>query len=74
MNASTITELAISTTTLASAWLTGNKNVWGMRLGLIANLMWWYYVIAFQRWGMIPMQIFFLFICTRNLIKWEKEK
>jgi hypothetical protein len=74
MNAATITELAISVITLVSAWFIGNKSVWGQRLSLIANLSWWFYVIAFGRWGLAPMQAFFLVITIRNLIKWEKER
>ena len=74
MEASTITEVSISVITLVSAWFIGNKNVWGQRFGLLANLGWWFYVIAFQRYGLIPMEVFFTIMCVRNLIKWEKEK
>lgn len=73
MNAATITELSISVITLISAWFIGNKSVWGQRLGLAANLAWWFYVIAFGRWGLAPMQLFFTVLTIRNLIKWEKE-
>lgn len=73
MSISTIVELVISVTTLISAWYIGNKNVWGQRLGLFANIQWWIYVIAFQRWGLVPMEIFFTAITLRNLIKWERE-
>lgn len=73
MSAATITELSISVITLISAWFIGNKSVWGQRLGLAANLAWWYYVIVFSRWGLAPMQVFFTVMTIRNLIKWEKE-
>ena len=73
MSASTITEILISVVTLASAWFIGNKNVWGQRLGFLANLSWWFYVLAFKRYGLVPMEIFFTIMCVRNLIKWEKE-
>jgi len=69
----TIVELSISVITLASAWFIGNKSVWGQRLGLLANLGWWFYVFAFKRWGFVPMEIFFTAMCIRNLVKWEKE-
>lgn len=74
MNASVITEISISVITLASAWLIGNKSVWGQRLGLLANLCWWFYVLAFKRYGLIPMETVFTIMTVRNLIKWEKEK
>jgi hypothetical protein len=74
MSASMITELIISAVTLASGWYIGNKNVWGQRLALIANVGWWFYIIAFQHWGLVPMEIGFTAIVIRNLIKWEKEK
>lgn len=68
------TEISISVVTLASAWLIGNKNVWGQRLAVLANMGWWFYVIAFERWGLVPMQAVFTIINIRNLVKWEKEK
>ena len=74
MSTSTIVEFIISITTLISAWFIGNKNVWGQRLAILANIQWWIYVIVFQRWGLVPMEIFFTIITIRNLIKWEKEK
>lgn len=70
---SMITEFLISTITLVSAWYIGDKNVWGQRLGLLANMAWWFYVIAFGRWGLAPMEVVFTIMCIRNLIKWEKE-
>ena len=73
METSTIVELAISVITLVSAWFIGNKSVWGQRLGLLANLCWWYYVLTFKRWGMVPMEFFFTVMCIRNLLKWEKD-
>ena len=68
------TEISISVVTLISAWLIGNKSVWGQRIGLAANACWWFYVIFFQRWGLAPMQIVFTIMSIRNLIKWEKEE
>jgi len=73
MSASTIVELLISVTTLISAWYIGNKSVWGQRLAVPANIGWWIYIILFQHWGMVPMEIFFSIMVVRNLIKWEKE-
>lgn len=70
---SILTELSISIVTLLSAWFIGNKNVWGQRLAMAANVGWWFYIIAFGRWGLVPMEIGFTFIVLRNLIKWEKE-
>ena len=70
----TITEIVISIVTIISAYYIGNKSVWGQRLAMLANLGWWFYVIAFQRWGFIPMEIMFTIIVVRNLIKWEREK
>ena len=72
MNATEV-ELIISVVTIAAAWMIGNKSVWGQRLGMVANLCWWYYVIAFERWGLLPMEAMFTVIQVRNLIKWEKE-
>jgi hypothetical protein len=73
VNASTVTELLISAVTLLSGWWIGNKNVWGQRLAVLANIGWWFYIIAFEHWGLVPMEIGFTIIVVRNLIKWEKE-
>jgi len=69
-----LTEIIIGVMSLLSAWLIGNKSVWGQRLGLVANLGWWFYIIFFKRYGFIPMEIFFTVIVIRNLIKWEREE
>lgn len=69
-----VTELSISIITLIAAWFIGNKSVWGQRLGLIANLAWWFYVVVFGRWGLVPMEFFFTVMTIRNLIKWEKDE
>lgn len=71
---STQFELMISVITIVSAWLIGNKSVWGQRLGLLANLCWWAYVLIYRRYGLIPMEAMFTIIMVRNVIKWEKEK
>jgi len=68
------TEILISIITLIATWFTGNKSVWGPRLGLVANICWWFYVVTFRRYGLIPMEAFFTVIGIRNLIKWEREK
>lgn len=73
MISSTAFELLISTVTIVSAWFIGNKSVWGQRLGLLANICWWLYVVIYHRWGFIPTEIFFTIITIRNLVKWEKE-
>lgn len=73
MQPSYVVELIISVITIISAWLIGNKSVWGQRLGMLANLCWWFYVLAFGRWGLVPMELMFTIIQIRNLIKWEKE-
>jgi hypothetical protein len=70
---STQFELMISTVTIAASWFIGNKNVWGQRLGMVANLSWWAYVLIYHRYGLIPMECMFTVIQIRNLIKWEKE-
>lgn len=71
---STEFELLISAVTILAAWFIGNKSVWGQRLSFLANIFWWIYVIAYQRYGLIPLQVMFLVIGIRNLIKWENEK
>jgi nicotinamide riboside transporter PnuC len=66
-------EIIISIITLISAYLIGNKNVWGQRVGLIANIVWWIYILTYKRYGLIPMEFFYSIMTIRNLIKWERE-
>lgn len=73
MSPSMLTELIISAVTLASGWFIGNKSVWGQRLAVLANIGWWFYILAFQHWGLVPMEIGFTIIVIRSEIKWERE-
>lgn len=73
MNAETITELAISTVTVFSGWLIGDKSVWGQRLAVTANIGWWIYILGFKHYGLVPMEIAFSIIVVRSLIKWERD-
>ena len=73
MTAAFITEFITGTLTVLAAWLIGNKSVWGQRVSVLANMGWWIYIIAFGRWGLIPMEVFLSIVVIRNLIKWEKE-
>lgn len=73
MNPSTITELGISAITLASGFLIGNKNVWGQRLAVLANLGWWFYILVFKHYGLAPMEVGFTIIVIRSLILWERD-
>ena len=41
MNDLRLFELALSAVSLASGWYIGNKSVWGQRLALLANALWW---------------------------------
>jgi hypothetical protein len=66
-------ELAMSVVTLTGAWMVGNKSVWGQRMNMAAIAMWWLYIPIAEAWGLIPMQIGFSVIGTRNWLKWERE-
>jgi len=69
-----IFELLMSGVTLLSGWYIGNKNIWGQRLSLLANSMWWVYIIWAKAWGLAPMEVGFTIIVWRAWIKWEREK
>jgi hypothetical protein len=66
-------ELAMSAVTLVSGWLVGNKNVWGQRLSLLANIMWWVYILWTKAWGLVPMEIGFSIIVFRAWRMWEQD-
>jgi nicotinamide riboside transporter PnuC len=64
----------ISIISVLVLWLTGNKSVWGMRLGLANQVLWFIYVIVTKQYGLLIGVIAFTIVYIRNLIKWEKEK
>lgn len=73
MTSSFIVESIIGVLTVLATWLIGNKNRWGQRISFLANVGWWIYIVAFQHWGLVPMQLVLSIVITRNLIKWERE-
>ena len=68
-----IFELLMSAVTLTGAWMVGNKSVWGQRMNMAAIAMWWLYIPIAEAWGLVPMQIGFSVIGTRNWLKWERD-
>ena len=73
MTASFIVESIIGVLTVLATWLIGNKSKWGQRISALANIGWWIYIVVFQHWGLVPMEVFLTIVIVRNLIKWERE-
>jgi hypothetical protein len=73
MSTSFVVESIIGVLTVVATWLIGNKSVWGQRISVVNNIGWWIYIVAFQHWGLVPMEVFLTVVVVRNWIKWEKE-
>lgn len=63
-----------SVLTLTAVHLNGSKNLWGPRLGLIANGCWWVLIIQGELWGLVPFQAVMFVLAVRMLILWERDK
>lgn len=66
-------ELALGGVNLGACWLIGSKNIWGQRLSLLSNLMWWVYIVWAHAWGLIPMEIGFSIVVLRSWLRWERD-
>lgn len=66
--------LATASGTLFSMYLLGNKDKRGWIVGLLNQLLWGTFIVAFGAWGLAPLSVCLLFMYTRNLLKWRREE
>lgn len=56
-----------------SIWLMGNKNIYGILVGLFSQILWVIYVIWLGQYGLLIGVFAYTCVHIRNLIKWTKE-
>lgn len=66
--------LATACGTLYSMYLLGNKDKRGWIVGLLNQLLWVTFIVAFGAWLLAPLSICLLFMYSRNLIKWKRDE
>lgn len=54
-------------------WLMGDKNIWGPRVGIAAQLAWGLMIAWDKLFGLIPITVIMFFIYIRNYKKWMAE-
>lgn len=59
--------------TLVAMWLSGSKRSAGWAVGLANQVLWAWFIVAFEAWGLAPLTVALTFIYARNLIRWRRE-
>lgn len=60
--------------TLWGMWAIGNKKSYGWTIGLVNQICWVSFTVAYEAWGLLPLTIALIFIYTRNLIRWRRDE
>jgi len=51
----------------------GNKSPWGPRIGVLNQVLWFFYIATTEQWGLLPGVIIYTIIHIRNVIRWNRE-
>mgnify|MGYP000972688181 CR=1 FL=1 len=52
----------------------GNKSIWGIRIGLLNQVLWIAYTLMLKQYGLLIGVFAYTIIHIRNLEKWTNEK
>lgn len=63
----------LSSWTLMTMWLAGNKSSWAWVSGLTSQFLWLAFNITYEAWGLIPLSFALMFVYSRNLRKWQRK-
>ncbi len=63
--------LATSILTLAGMWLAGSHRWEGWLVGLLNQVLWIAFIVAFGAWGLLPLSLALIVVYTRNLVRWR---
>jgi len=63
----------LSATNICILWLMGNKSPWGPRIGVLNQVLWFFYIATTEQWGLLPGVIIYTIIHIRNVIRWNRE-
>jgi len=64
----------LSITSCVMLWLMGNKSSWGPKLGLLNQVLWYFYIIERKEWGLFLGVTAYTVIHIRNMLLWRKKK
>lgn len=63
----------LSVFSVLSLWLMGDKNIYGIVIGLIGQLLWIVYAIFLKEYGLLIGVFAYTAVHIRNLVKWVQE-
>lgn len=66
--------LATSVLTLYGMWLAGSRNWRGWLVGLVNQAVWFAFIVVFEAWGLLPLNVALVITYTRNLRKWRQDE
>lgn len=64
----------LSVITIYMNVLAGNKNNLAWLFGLLNQILWLLWILISENYGLVPMNIALWVVCSRNYLKWNKEK
>lgn len=59
---------------LLSLWVAGNHNKAGWMIGIIAQVLWFWYAIATEQFGFILSCFAYGWVYARNWLRWSREE
>lgn len=65
--------LALSCITVWTTWQAGNRNYLAWLVGLLNQGLWLVFIVVFDAWGLLPLNVFMTITYARNLAKWRRE-
>ncbi len=65
--------LATSIVTLVAMHRVGSKKTDGWALSLANQVLWLWFIVAFQAWGLLPLNVALTAMYARNLARWRRE-
>ena len=67
----TMSEVAISVLTLITVWMAGDKNKKAPAMGIIAEAGWFIWIISYQHWGLLVLNLSLIVLYIRMHFKWK---
>ena len=64
---------ATSLGTLWGMWAVSQKHWWGWLIGLVNQVLWISFSVAFAAWGLLPLSAALTVIYVRALVQWRRD-
>lgn len=66
--------LFLSAVALWMMWQAGNHRAYAWIVGLLNQGAWFVFIVVFDAWGLLPLNVALVFTYGRNFLKWRKER